>query len=164
MTRSLGSAARIGLVAVIAAVAFAVGWPVYVHLWRHGDDRPLAWEDVTSELRGFESSRPVGVVIDDRADFAEFLRRAMPGRAPALPAIDWRRRRVVLVASGPRSSTGYELRVVRVVEERSRILIVVHERTPTLGEPVVARVTYPYRLLTIPATTKHVALRWQGRS
>jgi PrcB C-terminal len=82
---------------------------------------------------------------------------------PTLPPVDWRRDRVVLVSAGPRSSTGYELRIVRVEQERNRVLVVLRERTPSLGEPVRARVTYPYRLITIPAGDEAVTVHWQGR-
>jgi hypothetical protein len=68
----------------------------------------------------------------------------------------------ILVSPGPRSSTGYSVEVVRVVEQRTRILLEVRERTPHLGEPVQARVTYPYKLIEIPRTRKHVALHWLG--
>jgi hypothetical protein len=38
----------------------------------------------------------------------------------------------------------------------------VRERTPTLQERVEARVTHPYRLLSLPAG-KEVAVDWVGR-
>jgi hypothetical protein len=81
----------------------------------------------------------------------------------AIPPVDWTRNRVVLVSAGPRSSTGYRLRVVSVVKERDRVLVTLRERTPSLGEPVQARVTYPYRLITIPAGGDAVTVHWQGR-
>ena len=68
----------------------------------------------------------------------------------------------VLVSPGPRSSTGYAVRVARIVEQRTRILMDVRERTPRLGQPVEARVTYPYVLVEIPRTRKHVTIHWLG--
>jgi hypothetical protein len=87
----------------------------------------------------------------------------MPGSAPEIPHIDWRRREAVLVAAGPRSSTGYALRVVSVHETSDRLVVSVRERTPSLGEPVQARVTYPFRLITIPRISKKPFLHWEGR-
>jgi hypothetical protein len=52
---------------------------------------------------------------------------------------------------------------VSVVKERDRVLVTLRERTPSLGEPVQARVTYPYRLITIPAGGDAVTVHWQGR-
>jgi hypothetical protein len=91
------------------------------------------------------------------------LERNNPGREIELPPLDFARQEVYLVAAGPRSSTGYELRIVRVRVEGDHVVVVVHERTPSLGDPVKARVTYPFRLLALPRTDKTVKLKWPGR-
>ncbi|MGZ8708362.1 MAG: protease complex subunit PrcB family protein [Gaiellaceae bacterium] len=91
------------------------------------------------------------------------LERNNPGRPILLPNIDFARREIYLVAAGPRSSTGYELQVVRVRDEGDHIVVVVHERTPTLGDPVQARATYPFRLIALPRSDKPVKLAWPGR-
>jgi hypothetical protein len=70
---------------------------------------------------------------------------------------------VYLVAAGPRSSSGYALEIVRVEEESGRIVVVIRERTPSLGDPVQARVTYPFRLIALPRSDKPVKLKWLGR-
>ena len=90
------------------------------------------------------------------------LERNNPGRKVTLPPIDFSRQETFLVAAGPRSSTGYALRVVRVEERGDSIGVVVRELTPSLGDPVRARVTYPYRLLLFDST-KPVHLKWLGR-
>jgi PrcB C-terminal len=92
----------------------------------------------------------------------EVLQRNNPGRKITLPPIDFARQETFLVAAGPRSSTGYALRIVRVEESGDHINVVVREQTPSLGDPVRARVTYPYRLLLLD-TDKPVHLRWLGR-
>jgi protease stability complex PrcB-like protein len=91
------------------------------------------------------------------------LERNNPGRRLQLPAIDFSRQEAYLVATGPRSSTGYELRVLRVRDEGDRIVVTVREDTPSLGDPVQARVTYPFRLLALPRSDKSVKLKWLGR-
>jgi hypothetical protein len=87
----------------------------------------------------------------------------MPGRAPAIPEIDFARREAILIATGPRSSTGYALRIVKVRETGNRIAVTARELAPALGEPVVARVTYPFRLITVPRTSKKLLLHLEGR-
>jgi hypothetical protein len=87
----------------------------------------------------------------------------MPGVAPTPPPIDFAHRKAVLIAAGPRSSTGYVLHVDHVAAERSRVVVYVRERTPTLDTKVSARVTYPYRLITIPKTSKPTTLVFIGR-
>jgi hypothetical protein len=87
----------------------------------------------------------------------------MPGFAPTVPRIDFAHREAILIATGPRSSTGYALRIVKVRETSDRIAVTVHERAPSLGERVVARVTYPFRLITIPRSSKKLLLHIEGR-
>jgi hypothetical protein len=87
----------------------------------------------------------------------------MPGRAPEPPPHDRDRDQVVVIALGPRSSTGYSLHILRVVERRRGIYVYARERTPSLGEPVTARVTYPYRVLSMHGSAKPVYVKLRGR-
>ena len=91
------------------------------------------------------------------------LERNNPGRTIRLPNIDFSHREIYLVAAGPRSSTGYELEVVRVRDAGDHIDVVVHERTPSLGDRVQARVTYPFVLISLPRSKEPVKLKWPGR-
>jgi hypothetical protein len=91
------------------------------------------------------------------------LERNNPGRPIHLPNIDFTRREAYLVAAGPRSSTGYELEVVQVRDEGDHIVVVVHERTPSLTDRVQPRVTYPFALLSLPRSNEPVKLKWPGR-
>ena len=87
----------------------------------------------------------------------------MPGRRIQLPRIDFSHREAILVATGPRSSTGYELRVLGVREDDDRIVVRMRERTPSLGDAVTAKVTYPFRLLSVPRSDKRLRLKLIGR-
>jgi hypothetical protein len=140
--------------------AAGAGWLGWQELWAHGGDRPLAWEDVTeatiaepqrSELRVFRSR-------------GALLRHLRQDGSVTLPAdLDFDRFDAVLVAAGPRSSSAYELEVVRVTEERRRIVVTVRERTPSLARPGAARLTFPFRLILIERRGKDVKLDWEGR-
>ena len=68
-----------------------------------------------------------------------------------------------MIAVGPRSGTGYSVEVQRVVEHRRSIDVYAREKTPSLGESVTARVTYVYRLLSMPGKAKPVYVKLQGR-
>jgi hypothetical protein len=93
-----------------------------------------------------------------------YLARTFPENPPAAaPSFDFRRRKLILVAAGPRSSTGYGVEIVRVTERRSTVDVLAREITPTLGQSVAPRLTSPYRLITIPATSKRVYVQWRGR-
>ena len=128
-----------------------------------GGSKPVAYTDLTNAAGPLEFTRISVRLFRDRASLIEFLARMNPGQRLHVPPIDFDRQQAYLVAAGPRSSTGYDLRVVRVREEGGRIVVTVRERTPSLGDPVRARVTYPYRLLALPRSDKSVKLKWLGR-
>jgi hypothetical protein len=144
-------------------VLVAAGWLAYAQWWGNGGAHGIAWRDLTPRLGRVEFTRKVTAVYHSRAAFRRLLEATMPGRAPQPPPLDWSREQVVLIALGPRSSTGYSLRILRVVERRRRIDVYARERTPTLGEPVMARVTYPYRAIAMRNSTKPVSVKLQGR-
>jgi hypothetical protein len=124
---------------------------------------PVAYTDLTRAAGPLEFTRITRQLFHSAAELRDVLEHHNPGRPLRLPKIDFMRQEAYLVAAGPRSSTGYELRVVRVQEEGGRILVVVRERTPSLADRVEARVTYPFRLLALPRSDKPVKLRWLGR-
>ena len=76
--------------------------------------------------------------------------------------VDFSTRQLLLVSPGPRSSTGYSVQVLSVTERDDAITVKVRERTPTLADHVEPRVTYPYRLLSLPAG-EAVYVDWAGR-
>jgi hypothetical protein len=125
-------------VLAVGAALLAVGVAVALHAYGHTGSRPVPWKDVSAQARGLDRSVAV-YSVTKQGD-----------------------RERILVSPGPRSSTGYGVQVVRVVEQRRQILLEVRELTPRLGQRVQARVTYPYTLVEIPRTRKHVALHWLG--
>jgi hypothetical protein len=144
-------------------VLAAVAWLVYAQWWGHGDAHQLAWHDLNQRLGRVEFTRKVTGVYHSRVPLAHLLEATMPGRAPKPPPVDFGRREVVVVSLGPRSSTGYSLRIERVVERRRRIDVYLRERTPSLADPVTARVTYPYRAIAIARSSKPVYVKLEGR-
>jgi hypothetical protein len=141
----------------------AGAWLAYAHWWGRGDEHPVAYRDLTRQIGRVEFTRKVTAVYHSRAAFQRLLDATMPGRAPKAPPLDFSRNEVVVVSLGPRSSSGYSLRVVRLEERRRGIYLTLRERTPSLGEPVDPHVTYPYRALAIPGTARPVYVKLQGR-
>jgi PrcB C-terminal len=125
--------------------------------------RPIPYKDLTSELGPLEFTRIYRSEYESPAPLLKLLRQMNPGRDIHLPPIDWKRQDAFLVATGPRSSTGYVLRIAEVRDEGEKIVVVVREQTPSLGDPVTARVTYPFRLIALPRSDKPVKLKWPGR-
>ena len=125
--------------------------------------RDVPYTDLTGQVGPLEFTRITREVFRDRVALLDVLERNNPGRTLHLPNIDFTRREAYLVAAGPRSSTGYELEVVQVRDEGDHIDVVVHERTPSLADPVQARVTYPFVLISLPRSEEPVKLKWPGR-
>jgi hypothetical protein len=123
---------RVGALVLVAVAA--AGWVGYVHLWRYGDARPLAYRLAT--LRHFEPREPQTRVTTSGDEER------------------------VLITAGPRSSTGFSLEIERAVVERARVSIVVRE----VDRPGRPAITYPYRLLVFPKLDKPVHVHWEGRS
>jgi PrcB C-terminal len=123
----------------------------------------VRYVDLTRSVGPLEFTHITVATFEDRAKLIEVLQRNNPGRRINVPRIDFENHVAYLVATGPRSSTGYVLNIVRVNENDDRVQVVVHERAPSLGEPVRARVTYPFRLIVLPRLDKPVKLKWPGR-
>ena len=124
--------------------------------------RAVAYQDLTRELGALAFTHITVDVSHSRRELLGVLARNNPGVKVHVPRIDFAHREAFLVAVGPRSSTGYALRVVRVHRIGGHVDVVVHEQTPSLGEPVQARVTYPFLLLSL-ASDKPVYLKMMGR-
>ena len=125
--------------------------------------RDVPYVDLTRQTGRLEFTRIRRDVFRNRAALLDVLEQNNPGRTIGLPKIDFKRSEIYLVAAGPRSSSGYELQVLRAQDLGDRIVVVVHERTPSLGDAVQARVTYPFRLIALPRSSKPVTLKWPGR-
>ena len=111
----------------------------------HGKSHPVAWRDASSQVGPVLTSDLTRSLFRTPAQFKEFF--GSDAQAP----VDFSTHQLLLVSPGPRSSTGYSVRILSVTERDDAITVKVRERTPTLADHVEARVTYPYRLLSLPA-------------
>ena len=149
--------------ALLVVLALGGAWIAYTELWNHGGAKPVAWRVVPDGLGGARPPTPTFLRFRTRRYLESYLAKLTPRRAPKLPTIDFTREEALLAAVGARSSTGYSVRIESVSEQRSRIVVRVREVTPSLGQHVTARVTYPYVLATIPQSPKRVHFIWLGR-
>jgi len=136
-----------GLIAV--AILLVVAVP-------DGKRHPVAWRDLTGKVGPVLTSDLTRRLFRTRGQFQEFF-----GTGRESP-VDFSTRQLLLVAPGPRSSTGYAVQVLSVTENDDGIMVKVREKTPALTDHVEAGVTYPYRLLSLPAG-KAVYVDWVGR-
>jgi PrcB C-terminal len=118
--------------------------------------RPIDWRDFTGEVRAVPTTDSTKRLFQTRAQYQQFFGTGTE------PPVDFSRRQLLLVAPGPRSSTGYSVQVLSVTERDDKITVKVKEKTPTLADHVEPEVTYPYRLLSLP-TGKAVFVDWVGR-
>ena len=152
------------MAAVLVAGAALVGWSGYDRLVRTTGGDPLAWRDVSAEVGSFAPERAAAKSFVTPTHVLRALHRLDPQHAHALPRIAWGREQLLVVALGPRSATGYDLRVLRVVDQRSRVLVVLQEQAPRLGRPATAKLVSPYRVIAIPNRHKPVHTTWLDRS
>ena len=77
-----------------------------------------------TRARPAELPRPLSRRVRAAGGLAEALqRRDARAALPRVPAIDFSRDEAVLLAPGPRSSTGYDLRVLSVTDEGGRVVV-----------------------------------------
>ena len=137
-----------------------VGVLLATRLVADGESRPVTWRDLTTHVGPLRIADRENRLFRDEEELARYLARAS-ARSRA-PQVDFSQHQLLLVSPGPRSSTGYEAEVLSVREQDEEITVRVRERTPKLRDRVDARVTYPYRLLNLPAD-KEVSVDWVGR-
>ena len=136
-----------------------------VHLAARGGEprRPLAWQDITPELGHPRWARPTVSVIRDRRELLRIVNGATLAPHPHAPTVDLEHRQIILVAVGPRSSSGYALHIDSVTEQGGAIDVVVRERSPSLGKVVAPTLTFPFKAITVPLSTKRVHVDFAGR-
>ena len=108
------------------------GGVVWTQVYEPGDAKQLAWHDVTGEVHG-QALWPKSVTRSfwRQRQVDRYLARIFPAAAPNLPRIDYARDRLVLIAAGPRSSSGYHVQVLNATERRGDIQILARELTPS---------------------------------
>ena len=141
-------------VLVFAAILFGVS------SLPEGKSHPVAWRDLSGEIGPLRFDRSERRLFREQSRFAAFLHRVGPGRP--VPQVDFAAQQLLVVSAGPRSSTGYGIDVLSVRERSGAITVRIRERAPRLGQRVIARVTYPYRLFSLPPG-KDVYVDWIGR-
>jgi hypothetical protein len=149
-----------GIVALLAILGTIVGFRQSQGgtLVRH----PVPWTDLAAKVGPARWATPTISVARDPTKLANLFQVALLAPRPRLPSINFSRDEVVVITVGPRSSTGYSLHVLRVTQS-GNLDIRVREETPTLHDKVAPTVTFPYLLLVVPKSHKHVSVKYVGR-
>ena len=130
-----------------------------VRLLPEGTSEPVSWRDLSAQVGPLSIAGTERRLFRDREQLVRYLTRA---HARKTPTVDFSKRQLLLVSTGPRSSTGYSIEILGVEEQDGKITVRVREVSPRLDDRVEARVTYPYRLLSLPAD-RDVVVDWLGR-
>jgi hypothetical protein len=143
---------------VLAAVAAVAADVVAGHVG--GSGRPLDVRDLTATIGPLgEFGRPTTHVFRQERFYDGYVRE----RGGAVAAVEFPERMVVLFAVGPRSTTAYRLDVVGAAVKGGRVVVSVRETTPAVGDATPPRLTFPYRAISIPWSSKTVIIDWVGR-
>lgn len=137
------------MLAVVALAAFLVP--------ESKKSRPVAWR--TLPVGRLQISFQERRLFRDHGQLARYLALAGGTRTPN---VDFASRQLLLLTTGARSSSGYAIDVLGATEKDGRITVEVRERTPGLADRVNPHVTYPYKLISLPAG-KSVFVDWIGR-
>ena len=124
---------------------------------RSEKSHPVSWRAL--EVGRLQISFQERRLFRDHGQLARYLALAGGTRTPN---VDFASRQLLLLTTGARSSSGYAIDVLGATEKGDTITVEVRERAPQLGEHVDPHVTYPYRLISLPAG-KGVFVDWIGR-
>jgi hypothetical protein len=145
---------RLRVLVAVALAGFVSAWLAYVHVYVPSGGQPIRWQ--TTGIGRLQLPRAETEVFHSRDEWLRYLGEL--DVAVGAPYVDFARDDAVLLALGPRSSTGSWIEVVSVEEQRGRVLLVARERY-TRGRPAI--VTYPSRLVLLRATGKPIAVDWR---
>lgn len=82
--------------------------------------------------------------------------------APPMPAVDFSREMIVLVAMGTRPTAGFDIRIDSVLAEAGRMVVSVRRQAPGSGCAVPAVVTQPVDIVRLPASDAPVWFAERG--
>src|SRR5262245_59804034 len=104
---------------------------------------------------GIEAPRQV--VTRSAADWAALWMAPGPGATP--PAVAFSRTMVVGVFLGLRPTAGFSAQIARVRTEGPRTIVEYMEQKPAAGVMLAQVLTFPFHLITVPATPGPVDFR-----
>jgi hypothetical protein len=75
---------------------------------------------------------------------------------PTDPAIDFTKYHLIGIFSGPKPTSGYDIKMTSIVENNCEIIINFYEKAPLAGEAITQTPTYPSDFILIPKTAKTI--------
>lgn len=142
---------------VVAAVAAVAADVIAGHV---GGSEQLEVRDLTGAIGPLgEFGRPTTHVFRQERYYSGYVRE----RGGTVAPVSFPERMVVLFAVGPRSTPAYRLEVVGAAVRGGRVVVSVRETTPSAADMTPPGLTFPYRAISIPWSSKTVIIDWMGR-
>ncbi|MCB0410136.1 MAG: protease complex subunit PrcB family protein [Flavobacteriales bacterium] len=109
-----------------------------------------------SQDSGFET--PQTKTITNQNEFKEIWTQAMSRfhDKPEIPAIDFEKNQVLLIALGVKNNGGYKLQMDKVVENKNSIVVNYFENKPGANCMTTQAIVFPFELIEIPKNSKKV--------
>jgi hypothetical protein len=96
------------------------------------------------------------IVIQDEANYIHYWNQIDVDSAQSLPKVNFNQTMVILVSSGERSSSGYQVEITKLEESGSNIKFYYTSTSPGDNCTQNTVITYPYCLVTAAASDKAV--------
>jgi hypothetical protein len=122
-----------------------------------GASHPLPWRNLTAETGRLELPRGITREFISEPQLAAYLHSR---GGTHVPTVDFPRTRAALITLGPRSTTAYTIRVLRVREDGNHVVVTVRRQNASLADPGTPKLTFPYQLIALPTTGKRIHVEW----
>jgi hypothetical protein len=96
------------------------------------------------------------IVIQDEANYIYYWNQIDVEPAQSAPEVDFNQTMVILVSSGERSSSGYQVEITKLEESGSNLKVYYTSTSPADNCVQNTVITYPYCLVTVTASDKPV--------
>ena len=96
------------------------------------------------------------IVIQDEANYIHYWNQIDVDSAQSLPKVNFNQTMLILVSSGERSSSGYQVEITKLEESGSNLKVYYTSTSPGDNCTQNTVITYPYCLVTAEANDKAV--------
>jgi hypothetical protein len=132
-------------------------WLLVDQLSGTGASHPLPWRNLTAETGRLELPRGITREFISEQQLAAYLHSR---GGTHVPRVDFPRTRAALITLGPRSTTAYAIRVLRVREGNDNVVVTIRRQNASIARPGTPRLTFPYQLIALPTTGKRIHVEW----
>ncbi|MBF7090371.1 protease complex subunit PrcB family protein [Flavobacterium sp. ALJ2] len=108
---------------------------------------------------------PMAVAIKTQEKMDSFfIKNTNPCPTSVNPTIDFTKNYLIGIFSGPKPTSGYEIKISSIVENSCEIIVQYYEKEPLPNEEVNTPATNPYDFVLIPKTDKPIYLNKVSQS